>query len=186
MLKQHVGVDHLLLFNMLELIYLLACTHVTIISVTLFLHRSQAHKTIEFNSILSHFMRFWLWLTTGMVTKQWMAVHRAHVGLKVTKRETDEIVSLCMLYMKQGGFTSVECTGLDSTAGPLEEMYRDDDFNSNLQNTKEGIQFINNMNAVLNMVDRVVRCGKIGSKQNWKKGNIKKLFCLIFEIGAIN
>lgn len=110
----------------------------------------------------------------------------AHVGLKVTKRETDEIVSLCMLYMKQGGFTSAECTGLDSTAGPLEEMYRDDDFNSNLQNTKEGIQFINNMNAVLNMVDRVVRCGKIGSKQNWKKGNIKKLFCLIFEIGAIN
>jgi stearoyl-CoA desaturase (delta-9 desaturase) len=46
--------------------------------VTLFLHRGQAHKSIEFNPILSHFMRFWLWLTTGMITKQWVAIHRKH------------------------------------------------------------------------------------------------------------
>jgi stearoyl-CoA desaturase (delta-9 desaturase) len=46
--------------------------------VTLFLHRGQAHKGIEFHPVLSHFMRFWLWLTTGMVTKQWVAIHRKH------------------------------------------------------------------------------------------------------------
>jgi len=53
-------------------------THITIVCVTLFLHRSQAHKGIEFHPVLSHFMRFWLWLTTGMVTKQWVAIHRKH------------------------------------------------------------------------------------------------------------
>lgn len=55
-------------------------THITIICVTLFLHRGQAHKAIEFHPILSHFMRAWLWLTTGMVTKQWVAIHRKHHG----------------------------------------------------------------------------------------------------------
>jgi stearoyl-CoA desaturase (delta-9 desaturase) len=60
------------------IIYTLIVTHITIISVTLFLHRGQAHKGIVFHSILSHFMRAWLWLTTGMVTKQWVAIHRKH------------------------------------------------------------------------------------------------------------
>ena len=46
--------------------------------VTLFLHRGQAHRGIEFHPIVEHFMRFWLWLTTGMVTKEWVAVHRKH------------------------------------------------------------------------------------------------------------
>jgi len=64
--------------KMIELIYLLVMTHITIISVTLFLHRGEAHKGIEFHPILSHFMRFWLWLTTGMVTKDWVAIHRKH------------------------------------------------------------------------------------------------------------
>ena len=60
------------------LIYVLIVTHITIVCVTLFLHRGQAHKGITFNPILSHTMRFWLWLTTGMVTKQWVAIHRKH------------------------------------------------------------------------------------------------------------
>jgi len=63
---------------MLELIYLLVCTHITIICVTLYLHRGQAHRGIEFHPIVKHFMRFWLWLTTGMITKEWVAVHRKH------------------------------------------------------------------------------------------------------------
>jgi stearoyl-CoA desaturase (Delta-9 desaturase) len=63
---------------MTALFYTLILTHVTIVCVTLYLHRSQAHKSIEFNPIVSHFMRFWLWLTTGMVTKQWVAIHRKH------------------------------------------------------------------------------------------------------------
>ena len=62
----------------MEIIYLLIATHITIVCVTVFLHRGQAHKGIEFHPILSHFMRFWLWLTTGMVTKQWVAIHRKH------------------------------------------------------------------------------------------------------------
>ena len=63
---------------MTYIIYTLIVTHITIICVTLFLHRGQAHKGIIFHPILSHFMRFWLWLTTGMVTKQWVAIHRKH------------------------------------------------------------------------------------------------------------
>ena len=59
-------------------IYTLIVTHITIVCVTLFLHRGQAHKGIVFHPILGHFMRFWLWLTTGMVTKQWVAIHRKH------------------------------------------------------------------------------------------------------------
>ena len=56
----------------------LALTHVTIISVTVFLHRHQAHRSLELHPIPSHFFRFWLWLTTGMVTKEWAAIHRKH------------------------------------------------------------------------------------------------------------
>lgn len=63
---------------MSEIIYLLIMTHITIVCVTLFLHRGQAHRGIEFHPILSHFMRFWLWLTTGMITRQWVAIHRKH------------------------------------------------------------------------------------------------------------
>jgi stearoyl-CoA desaturase (delta-9 desaturase) len=61
-----------------KIIYTLIVTHITIISVTLFLHRSQAHRGIYFHPIISHFMRFWLWLTTGMNTKAWVAIHRKH------------------------------------------------------------------------------------------------------------
>ncbi len=53
-------------------------THITIVCVTLYLHRSQAHKGMIFHPALEHFMRFWLWLTTGMTTKAWVAVHRKH------------------------------------------------------------------------------------------------------------
>jgi stearoyl-CoA desaturase (delta-9 desaturase) len=56
----------------------LALTHVTIASVTIYLHRHQAHRALTLHPIVSHFFRFWLWLTTGMVTKEWVAVHRKH------------------------------------------------------------------------------------------------------------
>ena len=55
-----------------------ALTHVTIAAVTIFLHRTQAHRGLELHPIISHFFRFWLWLTTGMVTKEWVAIHRKH------------------------------------------------------------------------------------------------------------
>ena len=56
----------------------LVLTHLTIICVTLYLHRSQAHRAVDFHPAVSHVMRFWLWLTTGMNTKEWVAVHRKH------------------------------------------------------------------------------------------------------------
>ncbi len=56
----------------------LALTHITIAAVTIFLHRTQAHRALDLHPIVSHFFRFWLWLTSGMVTKEWVAIHRKH------------------------------------------------------------------------------------------------------------
>jgi stearoyl-CoA desaturase (delta-9 desaturase) len=59
-------------------LYTLVTTHITIACVTIFLHRAQAHRALELHAIPSHFFRAWLWLTTGMVTKEWVAIHRKH------------------------------------------------------------------------------------------------------------
>jgi stearoyl-CoA desaturase (delta-9 desaturase) len=59
-------------------LYTLVTTHITIASVTIFLHRAQAHRAMDLHAIPSHFFRFWLWLGTGMVTKEWVAIHRKH------------------------------------------------------------------------------------------------------------
>jgi stearoyl-CoA desaturase (Delta-9 desaturase) len=56
----------------------LGLTHVTIAAVTIYLHRCQAHRALDLHPVASHFFRFWLWLTTGMVTKEWAAIHRKH------------------------------------------------------------------------------------------------------------
>jgi stearoyl-CoA desaturase (delta-9 desaturase) len=67
-------------------LYTLVVTHITIASVTIFLHRSQAHRSLDLHGIPQHFFRLWLWLTTGMVTKEWVAIHRKHHA----KCETEE------------------------------------------------------------------------------------------------
>jgi stearoyl-CoA desaturase (delta-9 desaturase) len=59
-------------------LFTLGVTHVTIAAVTIFLHRAQAHRALDLGPIPSHFFRLWLWLTTGMVTKEWVAIHRKH------------------------------------------------------------------------------------------------------------
>ncbi len=56
----------------------LLLTHVTIVAVTVFLHRSQAHRAVALHPAINHFFRFWLWFTTGMVTKEWVSIHRKH------------------------------------------------------------------------------------------------------------
>ena len=56
----------------------LGLTHVTIAAVTIYLHRHQAHRALDMHPLPAHFFRFWLWLTTGMVTKEWAAIHRKH------------------------------------------------------------------------------------------------------------
>jgi stearoyl-CoA desaturase (delta-9 desaturase) len=67
-------------------VYALVVTHITIAAVTIFLHRHQAHRALDLHPLPSHFFRFWLWLTTGMVTKEWTAIHRKHHA----KCETEE------------------------------------------------------------------------------------------------
>lgn len=64
----------------------LALTHITIGSVTIFLHRHQAHRSLDLHPLASHFFRFWLWLSTGIVTKEWASIHRKHHA----KCETEE------------------------------------------------------------------------------------------------
>jgi len=67
-------------------IFTMIVTHITIVSVTIFLHRCQAHRALDLHAIPSHFFRFWLWLTTGQVTKEWASIHRKHHA----KCETEE------------------------------------------------------------------------------------------------
>ena len=66
--------------------FTLVVTHITIVSVTVFLHRAQSHRALELHPVPAHFFRFWLWLTTGMVTKEFVAIHRKHHA----KCETEE------------------------------------------------------------------------------------------------
>ncbi len=68
------------------LLYLLVVTQVTIFTVTLYLHRSQAHRGVDFHPLVAHFFRFWSWLTTSMITREWAAIHRKHHA----KCETEE------------------------------------------------------------------------------------------------
>jgi stearoyl-CoA desaturase (Delta-9 desaturase) len=86
-MTQHSGLDLVLdfLLNGIThatgwqiLLFTLAVTHITIAGVTIFLHRCQAHRALDLHAIPSHFFRFWLWMTTGMVTKEWAAIHRKH------------------------------------------------------------------------------------------------------------
>ncbi len=59
-------------------LYTLVATHITISSVTIFLHRSQAHRSLDLHPLPAHFFRFWLWIGTGQVTKEWVSIHRKH------------------------------------------------------------------------------------------------------------
>jgi stearoyl-CoA desaturase (delta-9 desaturase) len=59
-------------------LFTLVVTHITIVAVTIFLHRSQTHRGLDLHPAVMHFFRFWLWMTTGMVTKEWVAIHRKH------------------------------------------------------------------------------------------------------------
>jgi stearoyl-CoA desaturase (Delta-9 desaturase) len=68
------------------ILYTLVTTHITIASVTIFLHRHQAHRALDLHAIPSHFFRFWLWVGTGQVTKEWASIHRKHHA----KCETEE------------------------------------------------------------------------------------------------
>ena len=76
-------------------LYTLVFTHVTIAAVTIFLHRSQAHRALDLHPAVMHFFRLWLWLGTGMVTKEWVAIHRKHHA----KCETEEDPHLSLIHI---------------------------------------------------------------------------------------
>lgn len=68
-------------------VYVLMVTHITISSVTIFLHRYSAHRALDLHPLVQHFFRFWLWLTTGMFTKKWTAIHREHHAQCETEKD---------------------------------------------------------------------------------------------------
>ena len=70
-----------------HVLIVLALTHCTIVSVTVYLHRYSAHRSLELHPALKHFFRFWLWLTTGMVTREWTAIHRKHHAMCETSND---------------------------------------------------------------------------------------------------
>jgi stearoyl-CoA desaturase (delta-9 desaturase) len=84
LMSLHDGLVEWLAYGLLHaqwwqiVLFTLAFTHVTIASVTIFLHRHQAHRALDLHAIPSHFFRFWLWIGTGMVTREWVAIHRKH------------------------------------------------------------------------------------------------------------
>ena len=87
---------------------LLVFTQLTIFSVTLYLHRSQAHRGVDFHPAIAHFFRFWTWLTTSMITREWVAIHRKHHA----KCETEEDPH------------SPQTRGIDSVLYRGSELYR--------------------------------------------------------------
>ncbi len=96
------------------LLYTLVTTHITIAAVTIFLHRSQAHRSVDLGPVPSHFFRFWLWLSTGMVTREWVAVHRKHHA----KCETEDDPH------------SPQTRGLDTVMWRGAELYRTESANA--------------------------------------------------------
>jgi stearoyl-CoA desaturase (delta-9 desaturase) len=94
--------------------YLLAAlglTHVTIASVTIFLHRHQAHRALELHSLPSHFFRFWLWLTTGMVTREWAAIHRKHHARCETEADphSPQVLGIAKVLFNGAGLYRLAC-----------------------------------------------------------------------------
>lgn len=83
---------------------LLVLTHITVLGVTIFFHRCQAHRSLELHPVLSHFFRFWLWLTTGMITQEWAAIHRKHHAKCETADDphSPQILGLKMVFTKGG------------------------------------------------------------------------------------
>lgn len=94
----------------------LGMTHITIVSVTLYLHRHSAHNSLDLHPALKHFFRFWLWLTTAQNTKEWTAIHRKHHA----KCETEEDPhSPVVLGIKKVLFEGAELYASSATAENL-------------------------------------------------------------------
>lgn len=98
----------------------LVITHITIVCVTLYLHRGQTHRALTFHPVLSHAMRLWLWLTTGMQTKEWVAIHRKHHHTVETKDDPHSPRHLGLLNVL---FKGTEMYRLESANKETLEVY---------------------------------------------------------------
>ena len=98
----------------------LVLTHITIAAVTIYLHRHQAHRALDLHPIVSHFFRFWLWLTTGMVTKEWAAIHRKHHA----KCETADDPHSPQMLRHQQGAVAAACSSTCKESHNQETMER--------------------------------------------------------------
>lgn len=98
------------------IVYALICTHITIAAVTIFLHRCQAHRALELHPIVSHFFRAWLWLTTGMKTKAWAAIHRKHHAKCETKEDphSPQILGLSQVLFEGAELYKVEAKNTET------------------------------------------------------------------------
>ena len=89
----------------------LVVTHTTIVSVTVYLHRHSAHRAVDLHPALQHFFRFWLWLTTGIVTREWTAIHRKHHAVCETEEDPHSpVVQGLKKILWQGMETYAEAT----------------------------------------------------------------------------
>lgn len=86
----------------------LGMTHITIVSVTLYLHRHSAHNSLDMHPALKHFFRFWLWLTTAQNTKEWTAIHRKHHAKCETAEDPHSpvVLGIKRFYLKAQSFMS--------------------------------------------------------------------------------
>ena len=96
----------------------LLLTHITIASVTIFLHRHQAHRALTLHPAVSHFFRFWLWLTTGQVTREWVAVHRKHHAKCETPEDphSPQTRGIATVLFRGLGLYNAECRNSDTVA----------------------------------------------------------------------
>jgi stearoyl-CoA desaturase (Delta-9 desaturase) len=96
----------------------LGLTHITIAAVTIYLHRHQAHRTLDLHPVVSHFFRFWLWLTTGTVTREWVAVHRKHHAKCDTEEDPHSPVffGICRVLFDGAGLYRREANNPDTLA----------------------------------------------------------------------
>ena len=92
-------------------VYTLVVTHLTIAGVTIYLHRHQAHRAMDLHAIQSHFFRFWLWLTTGRVTREWVSIHRKHHAKCETHDDPPQPHDAGYRYGVLPRFRAVSCRG---------------------------------------------------------------------------
>ena len=97
-------------------IFTLMVTHITMASVTIFLHRHQAHKALELHAVPSHFFRFWLWLTTGFVTKEFVAIHRKHHAKceSVEDPHSPQTLGICTVLFRGAELYRAEAKNLET------------------------------------------------------------------------